>query len=191
MAGVDHLHAGVAVVCATKRTPVSRVGIEQVRLLSTSLQRRQQEVKWICCWRATWVSSHVHTALCDMNNCGWAPCEVWLHFDVMMTNLSVAGWGIVPRAAHHHIRQQLTRGTAGSKLPWQTGICTVCVFKTRHCCCCCSCCCWLGCQFVHCSLRKCMHRDVKVKWRDVLTAEPVMMWTGAFGFWYGCSLLPL
>lgn len=40
--GVDHLHAGVAVVCAAESAPLFGVWIEPVCLLSAALQRNQQ-----------------------------------------------------------------------------------------------------------------------------------------------------
>lgn len=42
MAGVDHLHAGVAVVCAAEGAPVFGVWIELVSPLSAALRRIQQ-----------------------------------------------------------------------------------------------------------------------------------------------------
>ncbi len=40
--GVDHLHAGVAVVCAAESTPLFGVWVEPVSLLSAALRRNQQ-----------------------------------------------------------------------------------------------------------------------------------------------------
>lgn len=48
VAGVDHLHAGVAVVGAAESTPLFGVWIEIVSLLSAALQRNQQWLNWIC-----------------------------------------------------------------------------------------------------------------------------------------------
>ncbi len=88
-------------------------------------------------------SSSVHKALCDIYNCGWASVWVWPHFDMPMTNPSVVGQRSMPCAAHHHIRKHLTRGTAGTKLMWQTNCCTErTVNNTQHCFC------WCCCQFI-------------------------------------------
>lgn len=42
MGGVDHLHAGVAVVPAAEGAPVFGVGVERVGLLSAALRRKSR-----------------------------------------------------------------------------------------------------------------------------------------------------
>lgn len=66
MGGVDHLHAGVAVVSAAESAPVFGVRVERVCLLSAALQRNRQWLSRFCWWRATCVPC----ARCDIYNCG-------------------------------------------------------------------------------------------------------------------------